>query len=90
MKMTQRYLGTYSLWVAHFPDNTPTGEYKDRLKQDMEHIMKLGDVFWNDPLRKADDIVRYFPLLGYKYNHQSSVLYYGDIGYTIMGITGGE
>ncbi len=90
MKMTQRYLGTYSLWAAHFPDNTPTGEYKDRLKQDMEHIMKLGDAFWNDPLRKADDIVRYFPLLGYKYNHQSSVLYYGDIGYTIMGITGGN
>ena len=90
MKMTQRYLGSYSLWAAHFPDNTPTAEYKPRLVQDMERIMKLGDAFWNDPLRKADDIVRYFPLLGYKETSGSSVQDYGVNGFTIMGLTGGN
>ena len=54
----------------------------------MGRIMKLGDAFWNDPLRKADDVVRYFPLLGYKKNSRSNVLDYGVNGYTIMGITG--
>lgn len=90
MKMTQRYLGAYSLWAAHFPDNTPTAEYKPRLVQDMERIMKLGDAFWNDPLRKADDIVRYFPLLGYKETSGSPIQDYGVNGFTIMGITGGN
>lgn len=91
MKMTQRYLGAYSLWAAHVPD-FPHGiaitEYRDYIKQDMERIIKQGDAFWNDPLRKADDIVRYFPLLGYKENSHSSVQDYGVNGFTIMGITG--
>ena len=52
--------------------------------------MKLGDAFWNDPLRKADDIVRYVPLLGYKETSGSSVQDYGVNGFTIMGITGGN
>ena len=65
MKMTQRYIGAYSLWAVHFPDATGTNEYKTRMGQDLKRIATLGDKFWNDPLLKKDDVIRYFPLLGY-------------------------
>lgn len=65
MKMTQRYIGAYSLWAVHFPDATGTDEYRTRMGQDLKRIATLGDKFWNDPLLKKDDVVRYFPLLGY-------------------------
>ena len=68
MKMTQRYLGTYSLWAAQFPEATVPGRYVTFLSQDLKRIADAGDTFWEDELLKKDDIVRYFPLLGYKFN----------------------
>ena len=65
MKMTQRYIGAYSLWAVHFPDATGLNEYKTHMGEDLKRIADLGDKFWNDPLLKKDDVVRYFPLLGY-------------------------
>lgn len=66
MKMTQRYLGSYSLWAAQFPEATPPTSYLSLLGKDLKRIMDAGEVFWNDELLKKDDVVRYFPLLGYK------------------------
>ena len=66
MKMTQRYLGSYSLWAAQFPEATPPTNYLSFLSEDLKRIMDAGEAFWNDELLKKDDVVRYFPLLGYK------------------------
>lgn len=66
MKMTQRYLGTYSIWAAQFPEATAPASYRSLMGEDLKRIADAGDAFWNDELLKKDDIVRYFPLLGYK------------------------
>ena len=66
MKMTQRYLGSFSLWAAQFPEATPPTNYLSFLSEDLKRIMDAGEAFWNDELLKKDDVVRYFPLLGYK------------------------
>jgi hypothetical protein len=84
MKMTQRYLGSYSLWVAHFPDNTPSGDYKTYLSKEFSRIVS-DDSFWNDALLKKDDIVRYFPLLGMK-TEAGTLTEFGTAGYSMMGI----
>ena len=36
------------------------------MKQDFKRIADAGNAFWDDELLKKDDVVRYFPLLGYK------------------------
>ena len=66
MKMTQRYLGTYSIWAAQFQESTSPDRYVDLMKEDFKRIADAGNAFWDDELLKKDDIVRYFPLLGYK------------------------
>ena len=66
MKMTQRYLGTYSIWAAQFQESTSPGRYVDLMKEDFKRIADAGNAFWDDELLKKDDVVRYFPLLGYK------------------------
>jgi lipoprotein len=66
MKMTQRYLGSYSLWAAQFPEATAPASYRSLMGKDLKHIVDAGEAFWNDELLKKDDVVRYFPLLGYK------------------------
>ena len=66
MKMTQRYLGTYSIWAAQFQESTSPDRYVDLMKQDFKRIADAGNAFWDDELLKKDDVVRYFPLLGYK------------------------
>ena len=66
MKMTQRYLGTYSIWAAQFPEATAPTSYLSFMGADLKRIADAGEAFWNDELLKKDDVVRYFPLLGYK------------------------
>ena len=66
MKMTQRYLGSYSLWAAQFPEATAPTSYLSFMGADLKRIADAGEAFWNDELLKKDDVVRYFPLLGYK------------------------
>lgn len=66
MKMTQRYLGTYSIWAAQFPESTSPAGYVNFMKEDFKRIADAGNAFWDDELLKKDDVVRYFPLLGYK------------------------
>ena len=66
MKMTQRYLGSYSLWAAQFPEATAPTSYRSLMSTDLKRIADAGEAFWNDELLKKDDVVRYFPLLGYK------------------------
>ena len=36
------------------------------MKEDFKRIADAGNAFWDDELLKKDDVVRYFPLLGYK------------------------
>lgn len=68
MKMTQRYIGSYSLDAANIA--VSSSDQQSVFTQDREaslrRIVALGSSYWDDPIRAQDDVVRYFPLLGYK------------------------
>lgn len=83
MKMTQRYLGTYSIWAAQFPEATAPTSYLSFMGEDLKRIAAAGDAFWNDELLKKDDIVRYFPLLGYKL-HTAELARKGEQGSILL------
>ena len=83
MKMTQRYLGSYSLWAAQFPEATAPTSYRSLMGTDLKRIADAGDAFWNDELLKKDDIVRYFPLLGYKL-HTAELARKGEQGSILL------
>ena len=83
MKMTQRYLGSYSLWAAQFPEATAPTSYRSLMGKDLKRIADAGDAFWNDELLKKDDIVRYFPLLGYKL-HTAELARKGEQGSILL------
>ena len=83
MKMTQRYLGTYSIWAAQFPEATAPASYRSLMGEDLKRIADAGDAFWNDELLKKDDIVRYFPLLGYKL-HTAELARKGEQGSILL------
>ena len=91
MKMTQRYLGTYSIWAAQFPEATAPASYRSLMGEDLKRIADAGDAFWNDKLLKKDDIVRYFPLLGYKL-HTAELARKGVQGSILIktGLSSGE
>ena len=91
MKMTQRYLGTYSIWAAQFPEATAPASYRSLMGADLKRIADAGDAFWNDELLKKDDIVRYFPLLGYKL-HTAELARKGEQGSILIktGLSTGE
>lgn len=83
-KMTQRYLGSYSS-MAHL-DETQTDRSKlgDLMITELKHLIALGDAYWNDELLKQDDVVRYFPLLGYRLP-DGSARERGTTGYLGLG-----
>ena len=83
MKMTQRYLGSYSLWAAQFPEATAPTSYRSLMGTDLKRIVDAGDAFWNDELLKKDDVVRYFPLLGYKL-HTAALAKKGEQGSILL------
>ena len=83
MKMTQRYLGSYSLWAAQFPEATAPTSYRSLMGKDLKRIADAGDAFWNDELLKKDDVVRYFPLLGYKL-HTATLAKKGEQGSILL------
>ena len=83
MKMTQRYLGTYSIWAAQFPEATVPASYRSLMGEDLKRIADAGDAFWNDELLKKDDVVRYFPLLGYKL-HTATLAKKGEQGSILL------
>ena len=83
MKMTQRYLGSYSLWAAQFPEATAPTNYRSLMSTDLKRIADAGEAFWNDELLKKDDVVRYFPLLGYKL-HTAALAKKGEQGSILL------
>ena len=83
MKMTQRYLGSYSLWAAQFPEATAPTSYRSLMSTDLKRIADAGEAFWNDELLKKDDVVRYFPLLGYKL-HTAALAKKGEQGSILL------
>ena len=83
MKMTQRYLGSYSLWAAQFPEATAPTSYRSLMSTDLKRIADAGEAFWNDELLKKDDVVRYFPLLGYKL-HTATLAKKGEQGSILL------
>lgn len=86
MKITQRYLGPYSLAAANFNPGTATSAYPDHLTSDLSRLIALGSSFWDDNLLKQDDVVRYFPLLGYHNLQNGNALTgWGTEGYLAMG-----
>lgn len=98
MKMTQRYLGSYSLLAGYISsDFSPSasknggssqavlrGRLGDQMMKEFKAIVARGDSYWNDPIQKQDDVVRYFPLLGYK-TTDGTLMAYGQEGYISMG-----
>lgn len=67
MKVTSRFVGMASLEFGYIPRGTQREKYKDigmaELRAMMSDRAKM-EAYWNDPLRQADDVVRYFPFLG--------------------------
>ena len=64
-RMTQRYIGAYSNDVGILSPNMPVQSddaTKSLVVAALQKIIDKGDAYWNDKLRKQDDIVREFPL----------------------------
>ena len=64
-KMTMRYLGTYSNDIGIISPDLPEveeSEQKAVLAELVDKIIAKGDTYWEDNLRKQDDITRYFPM----------------------------
>lgn len=64
-KITMRYLGTYSNDIGIISPNLPEVEEADQkavLAELVDKIIAKGDTYWEDNLRKKDDITRYFPM----------------------------
>ena len=64
-KLTMRYLGTYSNDIGIISPDLPfvaESEQKAQLAAAVDKIIAKGDDYWNDNLRRQDDITRYFPM----------------------------
>lgn len=93
MKITQRYFGSYAQ-AAHldetFAPNAGRSQAQTRellaplMTSELRDIVADADTFWNDPLLSQDDVVRYFPLLGYK-TPEGVLTEYGEKGYLALG-----
>ena len=53
------------------------------MSTDLKRIADAGEAFWNDELLKKDDVVRYFPLLGYKL-HTAALAKKGEQGSILL------
>lgn len=89
MKMTARYLGSYSMDAANYVTGTGAGEVDvtnqaaliARMQEDTRYIVSQGDTYWVDPFRSQDDVVRYFPLLGRYDRRINAIDKVGDYNY---------
>ena len=66
-KLTMRYLGTYSNDIGVMSYNLPEVNNEDDQKsvvaEAVDKIIAKGDAYWDDNLRKQDDVVRYLPMV---------------------------
>lgn len=65
-KLTLRYIGGYSNDIGILDPNMPETDQErkqfDAVAAALQKIIDKGDDYWNDNLRRQDDITRYFPL----------------------------
>lgn len=84
-RMTQRYIGAYSNDVGILSPNMPVQDdnaTKPLVVAALQKIIDKGDAYWNDNLRKQDDIVRELPL--WMKNRTTNVISQsGDAAYTL-------
>lgn len=84
-KMTMRYIGGYSNDVGILdPNMEETPQERNQftaVATALDKIIDKGEAYWNDNLRKKDDIVRYFPLWQ-KDPATGNIYAVGDAGYT--------
>lgn len=85
MKITQRYLGSYSLDAGHLDERFNRADLTNRMLNELDLLVRNSDDFWNDALKKKDDVVRYFPLLGYKASSNGMQEKYGVMGTISLG-----
>ena len=84
-RITQRYLGTYSNDVGILDPNMPVFEsnaQKPFVAAALQKIINKGDAYWNDNLRKQDDVVRDLPLW-MKDRTTGVISQSGDAAYTL-------
>lgn len=91
-RFTLRYIGPYSLDLGILDPNMPVRDdnaTKPFVVAALKKILAKGDAYWNDELRKHDDIVRDFPL--WKKDRTTGVISQagsadynlGDMGYLV-------
>lgn len=84
-RMTQRYIGAYSNDVGILSPNMPVQDdnaTKPLVVAALQKIIDKGDAYWNDNLRKQDDIVRELPLW-MKDRTTGVISQSGDAAYTL-------
>lgn len=84
-RITQRYLGTYSNDVGILDPYMPVLESNDQkpfVAAALQKIIDKGDAYWNDNLRKQDDVVRDLPLW-MKDRTTGVISQSGDAAYTL-------
>lgn len=84
-RITQRYLGAYSNDLGILDPNMPVLESNDQkpfVAAALQKIIDKGDAYWNDNLRKQDDVVRDLPLW-MKDRTTGVISQSGDAAYTL-------
>lgn len=84
-RITQRYLGAYSNDLGILDPNMPvleSNEQKPFVAAALQKIIDKGDAYWNDNLRKQDDVVRDLPLW-MKDRTTGVISQSGDAAYTL-------
>lgn len=94
-RFTLRYIGPYSLDLGILDPNMPVQDdnaAKPSVVAALKKILAKGDAYWNDNLRKHDDITRDFPLwkrdrtTGAISQAGSADYNLGDMGYLVYDI----
>jgi len=95
-RMRLRYLGPYSNDIGILPPDMPEvnseNDQKALVAASLQKILDKGEEYWNDPLRRQDDITRDFPL--WKKDPATGVISkagdagydLGDMGYIVFDI----
>lgn len=95
-RIKQRYLGPYSNDIGVLPPDMPEvnseNDQKALVAAALQKIIDKGEDYWNDPLRRQDDITRDFPL--WKKNPTTGVISkagdagydLGDMGYVVFDV----
>ena len=84
-RMTQRYIGAYSNDVGILSPNMPIRDDNSQrpfVAAALQKIIDKGDAYWNDNLRKQDDVVRELPLW-MKDRTTGVISQSGDAAYTL-------